>query len=265
MSNLIDTFLADLKLLRNYSPNTIRDYGSELRLFFQSVPIEPTLISEDNIKNYIRSLNCKPSSINKKIAVIKSFFKYLHEQNIIKHNPAEKIKKLKQDKRLPRYIKENTLKDIFSRIERFRDRVILKILFYTGIRVSELVNIKIDDIDFNHKFILISGKGNKQRIVPLTDELIGLIKDYIKQAKVKDYLFKLTPRAIQYITKKYSDSKTTPHMYRHTFATQMVSRGADIRLVQEILGHKNLNTTQIYTHLASESLVSQYQKYCPSI
>ncbi|HRZ67399.1 MAG TPA: tyrosine recombinase XerC, partial [Candidatus Omnitrophota bacterium] len=226
-------------------------------------------------------------SIARKIASIRSFFKFLFREGIIKNNPASSLSTPKRDKHLPKFLDE---KEIVLLLESpgkedeagLRDGAILETLYSTGIRVSELVGLNIDTVDQIGGVIKVYGKGKKERIVPIGDRALQAIRDYLKKRRASNTkdthagkaLFfnknggRLTDRSIRriinkYITKTSIQQKISPHTLRHSFATHMLDHGADLRSVQELLGHANLSTTQIYTHITTERLKSAYTKAHP--
>lgn len=285
MEENIIKFLKYLKIEKNYSNLTIINYGKDLKIFL-------TFLEENKINNYnkinyqlIRKFleylydeNYEKKTIARHISSLRSFFKYLLKENIIKENPMILISNPKLDKKLPKYLYYEQIEQILSIPDRstplgMRDLTILELLYSTGVRVSELVNIKIEDIDFNERTIKILGKGNKERIVLYSKVLSNYLKDYLEKRNTfnpnHSYLFinkfgnKLTDRGVRLIIdnilkKGMVDFHISPHMIRHTFATHLLDNGADLKCVQELLGHKNLSTTQIYTHISDEHLRQVY-------
>ena len=273
MEELINKFLDYLKYERNYSDNTIIGYSNHLVLFNNY--INDKNISINNIDygiirsyiNYLYNLyNTK--SICNHISSLRSFFKYLKNEEIIKNNPMVLIENPKLEKKLPKFLYYEDIEKILNVPDLntdigIRDALILELLYVTGIRVSELVNIKIKDIEFSNKKIIITGKGNKQRIViygtrckDLLDKYLNIRNNFVKDDN--DYLLlgikgkKINDRVVRKII------NISPHVFRHTFATHMLNEGADLRSVQELLGHENLSTTTIYTHVTNERLRSVY-------
>ena len=170
----------------------------------------------------------------------------------------------KVDKRLPKFITFDEFNKMLSFVKKKRDRLILMVLFYTGVRVSELVNIKKEDINFEGGFIRVFGKGGKERYVPIPKFLINELEEYIKYLK-SDKLFDISTRQVERIVKKYAklagiNKKVTPHVLRHSLATTLLSKGVDIRYIQELLGHSSLSITQIYTHVVPRQLKEIYEK-----
>ena len=268
---------------KGYSYNTINSYKKDLKLFKDYCNnIDIKLIDYNFLRKYLQFLHDKKytaSSISRHISSLKSFFKYLTKNEFIKDNPCLLITNPKVEKKLPNYINYNDLEILFTVPNKndvlgLRNLLILELLYSCGIRVSELVNIKISDIDFSNKRILILGKGKKERFVlygkvcsKLLDEY--LIKSRSKLNKNNEYLLlnkfgnKITDRAIRMIiddiVKKSSlKLNISPHTLRHTFATHLLNEGADLKIVQELLGHENIATTGIYTHVSNERLRKVY-------
>ena len=272
-------------LKKNYSNNTYIAYLNDLYYFYLFVKKDLTLVTEDDIRKYLEYLNEKKekiTSIRRKISSFKTFYKFLYLNNYIdkKDYPLVKIAYPKLEKRLPKFIYYNDLLDIIDEATRdsdgVRDRLIIEMLYATGVRVSELVNIKYDDIDFNNRRIRVLGKGNKERIVYYGEYAEDVLKEYIAthDRNRENYLFtnskgdKITDRGIRYIIDKIMSKlavkvHVTPHVLRHTFATDMLNNGCDIKVVQELLGHSSLRTTEVYTHVTNERLKEVYYKYHP--
>lgn len=278
-------FLKYLKIERNYSNLTIINYGKDLKVFLK-------FLDENKINDYkkvdyqlIRKFleflyeeEYSKKTISRHISSLRSFFKYLIKENIITNNPMTLISNPKLDKKLPKYLYYEEMEKILSIPDKttplgMRDLTILELLYSTGVRVSELVNIKIEDIDFNERTIKILGKGNKERIVLYSKILGKYLDDYLLKRNMlnpnHNYLFvnkfgnKLTDRGVRLIIdnilrKGMVDFHISPHMIRHTFATHLLDNGADLKCVQELLGHKNLSSTQIYTHISNEHLRKVY-------
>ena len=268
---------------KGYSLNTINSYKKDLSQFVLfTKDIDINKIDYNFIRNYLQFLyNQKYSSktISRHISSLKSFFKYLVKMGKIKENPCVLISSPKLEKKLPNYLNYNDLEVLFSIPDKndvlgLRNLLILELLYSCGVRVSELVNIKLKDIDFNNKRILILGKGNKERYVlygHICSDLLNeyLTKSYSKLNKNSEYLLlnkfgnKITDRAIRMIiddiVKKSSlKLNISPHTLRHTFATHLLNEGADLKVVQELLGHENISTTGIYTHVSNEHLRKVY-------
>jgi len=287
MEEYFINFLKTLKLEKNYSNLTILNYGKDLKLFNQFLKDEKIYdikkIDYQIVRRYLVFLYDREYSrktISRHISTLRSFFKYLASQKKINKNPMNLISNPKQEKKLPKFLyydQVEKLLDIPDVNDPFglRDKTILEILYSTGIRVSELINIKIQDIDFNRNTIKILGKGNKERYVIFGKVLKDILDKYLKEARpvlVKDdnnYLIlnrfgkKISARGVEDILNKVVrngglDYHISPHTLRHTFATHMLDNGADLKSVQELLGHESLASTQVYTHISNEHLRSVY-------
>ncbi|MBQ7789908.1 MAG: tyrosine-type recombinase/integrase [Bacilli bacterium] len=272
-------------LTKNYSENTILSYINDLYYFYLFVKKDLDLVKEEDIRDYLEYLNLKKdksTSVSRKISTFKSFYKFLYLNEYIdkKEYPLSKISYPKTEKKLPKFIYYNDLLEMINESskgkEGLRDRLIIEMLYATGVRVSELVNIKINDIDFNNRRIIVCGKGNKERIVYYGEYAMKVLNDYLRGRENinNQYLFlnnrgeKLTDRGVRYIIDnimKNLSVKThvTPHVLRHTFATDMLNNGCDIKVVQELLGHSSLKTTEVYTHVTNDRLKEVYYRCFP--
>ena len=271
---------------KNYSNYTVNSYSKDLDNFYIYLKQNNMNIKKVNYKflrGYLTVLYDKSYSkktIARNISTLKSFFKYLKKQNIIESNPMNLIKTPKIDKKLPKFLNYDEIEKILSTPDTTtflgkRNALILELLYSTGIRVSELVNIKLNDIDLSEEKILILGKGNKERYVLFGNKAKQKILDYLSEKTdnspyliVNRYGNKITDRGIRkildsIILEASLSYKISPHTLRHTFATHMLDSGADIEIVKELLGHESLSTTQIYTHVTSESLKRVYSKTHP--
>ena len=283
---LIDDFSDYLKIDKNYSKNTLESYIRDLRFFLEYTNKEVIDITKRDIDNYI--LHVLPmyneSSINRIIASIKSFYKYL---SLFKGyvNISEDVESLKRKKTLPKYLSiEEVDKLLDIKIENafdYRNKTILELLYSTGLRATELINLDIINIDTTNMVVNVYGKGNKERIVPLSKIAVNYLDMYInvyrnmlfvKNQKPTDSLFlnnhgnRMTRQGLYKIIgevakKQGIEKEITPHVLRHSFATHMIECGADIRSVQELLGHENIVTTEIYTHLANNFIKDNYNEY----
>lgn len=270
---------------KNYSVNTLISYINDLYYFYEFVNIDLINVTENDIRNYLEYLNKnkeKASSVRRKISTFKSFYKFLYKNGYMdkKDYPLTKVAYPKMEKKLPKFIYYNDLLEIINESTKdkdgVRDRLIIEMLYATGVRVSELVNIKINDIDFNNRRIIVLGKGNKERIVYYGEYAEEVLKEYLKthDRKNHNYLFvnakggQLTDRGVRYIidnimSKLSVKVHVTPHVLRHTFATDMLNNGCDIKVVQELLGHSSLKATEIYTHVTNEHLKKVYYECFP--
>ena len=282
--NVINDFISYISK-KNYSVNTYTSYINDLYYFYIFIKKDLTKVTFEDIKDYLEHLNLKKektSSIRRKISSLKSFYKFLYKNNYInkKDYPLTKIAYPKMEKKLPKFIYYNDLLEIINESSKdkdgVRDRLIIEMLYATGVRVSELINIKINDIDFNNRRIIVLGKGNKERIVYYGEYAEEVLKEYMKthERKNHNYLFvnskggKLTDRGVRYIidnimSKLSVKTHVTPHVLRHTFATDMLNNGCDIKVVQELLGHSSLKATEIYTHVTNEHLKKVYYECFP--
>jgi integrase/recombinase XerD len=200
-----------------------------------------------------------PNSLRLYVRAISSFLKFLDNETL-----AKQIKAPKVDKRLPKFITLEEFQKLLNSTDNYRNKLIIKFLFYTGVRVSELVRIKKSDIIFEEGFVKVYGKGGKERIVPLPEELLREIKEYIKNIN-GEVIFPLSTRQVERIIKEAAkkagiNKKITPHVLRHSLATTLLSKGVDIRYIQELLGHSSLSITQIYTHVVPTQLKEIYNK-----
>lgn len=287
MKDLILKFIDELKYEKNYSDLTVNGYLYNLNVFLE-------FLNEKNIKNYnkvtyqdirdfisyLYDLNYNNKTISRNISAIRSFFKYLKTNNYIDNNPCTLISNPKLEKRLPKFLNFEDTNKLLNAFDNnnfigLRNSLILEILYSTGIRVSEITNIKLKDISMSDKSVVITGKGNKQRIVYFGTLCLNLIDMYLKKSypilnvNNSDYLIlskrgkKINDREIRNIVDDAAkiagiEMKISPHVLRHTYATHMLNEGADLRSVQELLGHENLSTTQVYTHLTNEKIRNVY-------
>jgi integrase/recombinase XerC len=289
---LLDNFLRYLKLERRYSLNTVKAYESDLLQIKQY--LRTTYDSQLDEASYpmlrswiIKLLNegLNSSTTNRKITTLKSFFKFLLQRNKIKEDPSVKLKSSKISKKLPVFVVESSMNKLLDEIEfednfsGLRNKLILEIFYSTGIRLSELINIKNKDFDLEKKQLKVLGKRNKERIIPLTKELCRNANIYVsfksKMMQIKSSYFLLTdngrklyPSLVYRLVNQYLSVVTTldkksPHVLRHTFATHMLNNGADLNVIKELLGHASLSATQVYTHNSINKLKQVYKKAHP--
>lgn len=293
MDKKINKFIEYLEYEKGYSNKTIISYEKDLELFNIFLKENKILkieeITHNIIRKYLSLLHDKKytsASISRKISTLRTFFKYALKQNYIKTNPMTLISNPKKEKKLPKYLKYEEIERLLNCIdistkEGIRNRLIIELLYSTGIRVSELINIKLKDIKIKEKQITILGKGNKERIVLFGNEAkkvlgqyINIYRDEFKGNVNNQYLLinkkgkQLSTNKIELIVKevlKQSALKLniSPHTLRHTFATHLLDSGADLKSVQELLGHENLKTTAIYTHISNERLKNVFLKSHP--
>lgn len=280
----LNEFFEYLKNEKRYSLNTINSYKRDFNDLCNYLKKEnETSIDVFIVKNYLAYLYSKGLSkrtISRKIASLKSYFKFLQNKYNIKNNFIKNIKSPKKDKSLPDMIYKDELKKILSYIPTgkfcYRNKAIISLLYSSGVRVSELCKISLDSINLEDRYLIVIGKGNKTRVCPFSISCKKDLEDYIyfernSLAKSEnDYFFinkygdKITTRSIENIINKISldllgNTKLHPHIFRHTYATSLINNGADLRIVQELLGHSSLSTTQIYTHLAKEEINKIYK------
>ncbi len=285
--DLINSFINYLVVEKNYSDKTVKSYEDDLNSFALEINKNLLDITEEDIINYLKVLKdnkYKKTSVSRKISSLKSFYKYINFKKIKEgYNPTTYILYPKKDKKLPNFIEYNELEEMIqSSLEgknKERNNLIIELLYATGVRVSELVNIKLNDIDFNDQSIRVMGKGSKERIVYYGEYALNALNNYINGERKEtlnnidsEWLFSnkkgdhLSTRMIELIIDKIMKnvsikSKVSPHTLRHTFATHLLNSGCDIRVVQELLGHENLTTTEVYTHITNEELRNTYNKF----
>jgi len=291
--NYTESFLKYIDSEKRYSQNTIIAYENDLKQFFlflknesimTPVDVNTKIIRQWVVKLYDEGKN--PESIKRKITSIRTFFRYLQKIEIIEKNPAKFVAVPKTPKRLPQFVRENEMELLLDKIdygsdfEGIRNKLILELLYGTGMRLSELSGLRNTDIDLKENLVKALGKGNKERLIPLTKESVGLLKTYLL---IKDETFgknfsqwllltkkgekiynKLIYRTVNAHLKAVTTiSKKSPHVLRHTFATILLNKGADINAIKEILGHANLKATEIYTHNTFEILNNIYKQAHP--
>jgi integrase/recombinase XerC len=281
-----DEFLRHLSTERGASEHTIRSYRKDLDAFFEYTKARPEDVEMLDVRGFLAgqiSNGLKKSTAGRRLASIRSFFRFLHREGYLKSNPAKLVHAPKPPKLLPKFL---TVDDVFSLIEKpdgigfspVRDRAILELLYSSGLRVSELAGLNSDDLNMREGFVKVRGKGKKERIVPTGRKAVEALKAYMIERvllKKKDRaLFlnrggtRLTDRGVRRIVVKYAravllDSRIGPHTLRHTFATHLLQGGADLRVIQELLGHSSLSTTQKYTHLDITHLMDVYDRAHP--
>ncbi len=285
-------FLSYLNLQKRFSPLTTKNYAIDLKQFFNFLNQEVydsrlSEISYQHVRSFIASLIDKKKStvsVNRKISCLKSFFKYALKNNLISNNPMQKIQGPKTPKRLPVFIDENQIDKIFNQLkfdsgfEGIRNKLLIDVLYQTGLRRAELINLKETDLDLISLQLKVLGKRNKERIIPFSIHLKRSIQEYLNAKQennlINSFLFvnlkniQLSPQALTKIVSEIlsevtTNKKKSPHVLRHTFATHLLNRGADINAVKELLGHANLSATQIYTHNTIEKLKKSYNQAHP--
>ena len=296
LSGYIERFIKWLSDEKGYSRHTIINYRRDLQEFADLVGSEVEVESVDarKIRDYVYSLNIKnkSSSVARKLSALRTFFRFLEQEDLVQQNPMGSISMPKQEQHIPVFL---TVDEVFALLEApgadetfgARDRAILELLYSTGMRVSELVGCNMTSLDFDNEMVRVRGKGNRERLVPVGDPAIkalqayfvqrdGLLRDRLQQGKKIDRhaVFlnsrgsRITARSVERLIAQYGrkagiDKPVTPHVLRHSFATHLLEMGADMRSVQELLGHANLSTTQKYTHLDMIHLMRVYDKAHP--
>ena len=284
----IDEFLNYIKSEKRYSDLTIISYKTDL-VQFNSFLLKSFSITNPNkvdfkiVRSWISSLvesDLQSSSINRKISALKSFYRFLEISDYSTHNPTLKIIAPKISKKLPVFVEKSNINELLDKdfFENdfcgHRDKLIIEVFYFTGIRLTELLNIRLNDIDYINSSLKVLGKRNKERIIPLAYTLLNKIKLFVKNYNLDNYLFankdknKLYPKKVYRIVNKYislvsSVKKKSPHILRHSFATHMLNNGADLNAIKELLGHANLSATQIYTHNTIAKLKAVYKQAHP--
>ncbi|MDP8236658.1 MAG: tyrosine recombinase XerC [Candidatus Erginobacter occultus] len=288
----IDAFIRYLRLERDASPHTLRNYRSDLDQFHEflrsdrsGAPVRLKDIDRLVIRGYMAALQERgvgKRSLSRKISALRSFFRFLRREGVIDSNPARQVWLPRQDKKLPSFLSREEIQSLLaapdpSTLLGLRDRAILETLYTTGIRVGALVGMNRGDIDLLGDLARVKEKGKKERLCPLGSYAVRALRDYLKAFPAgggSDPLFvnrsrrRLTAASIRKLLEKYIkraaiEKKVTPHALRHSFATHLLNAGADLRSVQELLGHESLSTTQIYTHVSKERLKKVYDRTHP--
>jgi integrase/recombinase XerC len=289
-----ESFLQYLTIEKRYSPHTVRSYLNDLDQFClflssQGLPAEPELATSHDIRAWIVGMlekNYSTVSVHRKISCLRVFFRYLRKEGIVKCDPLEKVVLPKRKKTLPVFVEEEAMSkllDDYSFSDDFagiRNRTIIEMLYLTGMRRSELIGLRNKDIDLAEGTVKVTGKRNKQRIIPIVKSFLHRLEEYIE---VKNGVFKSDNEGWFFITEKGNKlydkyvyttvnrylalvttiEKKSPHILRHTFATHMLNHGADLNSIKELLGHANLSATQVYTHNTFEKLKKIYKQAHP--
>lgn len=295
MDEPIRAFIAFLRTEQRASSETLRNYASDLRQLNRFLvsrrlafsPVDPASLSADAVRAYLQWLDHKggkPASLARKLAAIKSFYRYLTRRGLVGRNPVDGMRTPKQPKFLPRVLTKDDADALMSfpagqTIGSLRDRALLETLYSTGARVSELVALDIGDVRESEALVRLQGKGRKERIVPIGDVALQAIRRYRASllrhvsGGPRPALFcnqrggRLTSRSVARIVARYSSrlagGAVSPHTLRHSFATHLLDEGADLRSIQEMLGHASLSTTQRYTHVATDQLMAVYDRAHP--
>lgn len=295
MEAQVDAFLSTLKFNRGASPHTVKAYAEDLSQFLgwaaeQNAPtasdITPAVLRTYLV--HLQSLNLARASRARKTAALRSFFSYLARQGVLPKSPAVGLRSVKTGHRLPKFLRDDQMTALLAAPNPetplgLRDRALLETLYATGMRAGELVAMRIGDVDFDEGIIRVIGKGDKERITLLGRDALLALNRYFRKARpvlvanqskdagaafVNRYGARLSDRGVRKLFTRYCDAastdlKVTPHVLRHTFATHLLANGADLRIVQELLGHTSLATTQMYTHITTERLHEVYRQAHP--
>lgn len=291
---MVDSFFKYLQYEKRYSPKTITSYQTDIHQFSKFLETSydekcPELATYGTIRSWIVSLveaKLDPRSINRKIACLRSFFKFCLKQEVIEKDPMQKIKVLKTAKKLPNFVHEEDMTKLLDNIEfettleGWRDRLIIELFYGTGIRLSELIGLKDQNINLHERTIKVLGKRNKERVIPFSKAIVSIIEEYRRvrdrevNKKGHDFLFvgnsgePVYPMMVYRLVRKYLDKftsveKRSPHVLRHSFATHLLNKGAEINAVKDLLGHTSLAATQVYTHNSMEKLKKVFDQAHP--
>ncbi len=291
-SSLIDTFLDAIWMEKGLSENTLSSYRRDLSQFAEWLnAYKLTLLKcqRRDVQKYLAwriKEKLRASSTSRMLSCLRGFYRYLLREGLIKENPVHLIESPKRGRPLPKTLTESDVENLLEAPDvndpvQYRDRAMLELLYATGLRVSELVSLQLHEINLNQGVIRVMGKGGKERLVPIGEEAITWLKSYFRDArpvllndKVSDVAFpsrraqQMTRQTFWHRIKRHAlvagiDKPLSPHVLRHAFATHLLNHGADLRVVQMLLGHSDLSTTQIYTHVAQHRLQSLHQQHHP--
>lgn len=289
---MIGPFLKYLSSEKRYSSHTVQAYKKDLSQFtsylLADFEIDDTIqVKHIHLRGWVVSLmeqELSPKSVNRKIATLKSYYKFLHGREYVDINPTAQLKPLKTEKDLPSFVKEDEIVHLLDRVEftedffGLRDRLILELLYATGIRLAELISLKEVDVNFYEKTIKVLGKRNKERIIPIGNSLTTLIRSYLLSKETeamrrdvlmltdsgkKTYSMFIYRKVKKYLSSVTTLSKRSPHVMRHTFATHLLNKGADLNAVKDLLGHTSLAATQVYTHNSIDKLKKAFDQAHP--
>jgi integrase/recombinase XerC len=289
-----ESFLQYLQIEKRYSPHTVRSYSNDLEQFFsflggQNQSLDPTVVTSHDIRAWIVSLlegNYTAVSVHRKISCLRVFYRYMRKEGILNSDPLEKVVMPKRRKTLPVFVEESAMDNLLDKYNfgdgfpGVRDRTIVEMLYMTGMRRAELIGLHDQDVDFGTGTLKVTGKRNKQRIIPFVESFGERLREYARlrdseyEKRAGGWFFitdkgnKLYDKYVYNVAKRYLAMVTTiekksPHILRHTFATHMLNRGADLNSIKELLGHANLSATQIYTHNTFEKLKNIYKQAHP--
>lgn len=284
---LIDDFENYLMFEKKYSQNTVNSYKEDLKKMDKALKKDFRVLNNKDIQNYIQNdlKDLNASSVSRTISTLKSLYKYLKINGQIKTNPVSNINTPKKAQKLPKVLSEdevNNLLDINLKTDfDYRNKAMLELMYSSGLRVSELINLTLNDIDTKNAIVRVFGKGSKERVIPLDEYACEALDNYILYHRYNlfkhgenNYLFlnnhgeKMTRQGFFKILQKLAKEKNiktsfSPHTLRHSFATHLLKHGADLRSIQELLGHSDISSTQIYTHITNERLQNNYKEFHP--
>ncbi len=287
----LENFYVHLIFERNYSRFTAEAYCGDVKELLAALKKPFHKIQPEDLRMYIRFLYShkkKPSTINRKISSLKSFYSFCESRGICSSNPAQSLEHVRKEHKLPDVLTVDEVEQLLSSVQvtgplSLRDRSLLELMYATGLRVSEAATLHVNSINREHLFVVVTGKGGKSRIVPFGDEAHEWLEKYLEEGRPQllkkradpGYVYlsnrgkKLTRQQVWNIIKKYAlhagipSERVTPHVLRHSFATHMLEHGADLRIIQELLGHASITTTQIYTHLDPSAVLNIYKRCHP--
>lgn len=287
-SRYLKEYIEYLRDIKKFSLNTIKAYKQDINQFFYYLKENKLEIGRDAIKDFISIIFLRTrnkATVSRKIYAIRSFFSFLMRKGKVEKNPFDLISTPKIDKKIPQVLTEKEMIEFLDSLPRtgffeLRNKACFELMYATGLRVSELTNLKIQDVDFKECLLRVMGKGKKERIVPFNNKAKEILLKYLDEAEIKfkvknEFIFlnsrgrKITERSIERIVQKSykgvmnSNKRVYPHLFRHSFATHLLQRGANLRVIQELLGHENLSTTEKYTTLNYSDLLRVYKKFHP--
>lgn len=293
---LLEQFKAYILVEKNFSKYTAKSYVSDVMSFLiwlGETGVEA--VDFDKVREYLRFIhkyNYKKTTIARKISALRTFYKYLYRERLVETNPVTSVSAPKRGKNLPKFLSKDEIEQILNNVNietpaGFRNRTILELLWATGMRISELSGLNFGDLNLEHNEIKVFGKGSKERIVLISDRAKSYLERYLHTARklvaqgfeiqekgeyspvfINNTGYRLNPKTIRNVINSIVDKislpqKVTPHMFRHSFATYLIENGADLRVVQELLGHASISNTQIYTHISTKHLIDTYNKAHP--
>lgn len=275
----VERFLAHLRVSRNFSAHTLRAYAADLGAFAAAHPgLAPEAIERTHVRAWLASLTARKAdhkgaraSVLRRASALRSLLRFLREEGALKGDPFAGVTLPKRERKLPRFATESEMTALLDERRSPRDQALLELLYSSGLRRSEVAGLNVGDVDFLSGTVRVFGKGAKERVVPVGDTALGRLRQYLKtrSAQASEPVFvnarggRLSGAGIALIVRKASGRRLTPHKLRHSFATHLLNAGADIREVQEMLGHKSLNATQVYTHVSLQRLRDAYSKAHP--